>query len=70
VQVIKFIGGVILLLLALLLVLTALGVLGGQAKGSKIDSSSEAFARMIGGILPALILAAGGVWLLQRRKPK
>ena len=68
VQILKKTGGVILLLLAVLLLLVGFGVMGGRPKGDLLDSSSEAFARLIGGFIPAIVLAAGRVWLLQKRK--
>ena len=65
-QLVKGITGTILLSLALLCLLVGFGVLGSQSPQESILDSPEASGRLVGGLLPALLLAAGGIWLWQK----
>ncbi len=67
-RIVSRIAGTVLFALAVLLVLVGLGVLGADKSHASVLDSPEASGRMIGGLLPALILFAGSVWLWQRPK--
>jgi hypothetical protein len=53
---------------ALLLVLAAFGFVGAHPTAGNPLDTPEASGRIIGGLLPAVVLSAGGVWLWQKYK--
>lgn len=61
VQVLKRIAGVVMLLLAIVLLVVGLG--GGGPAGNALDDP-EASGRLLGILIPVVLFAAVGVWLL------